>query len=69
MIILQEDSRFGGVGSDLAAQVMEDCFEYLDAPVRRVASLDTPIPFAKPLEKNYLPVDRFAETMKELLAY
>ncbi|PCE63788.1 alpha-ketoacid dehydrogenase subunit alpha/beta [Sediminicola luteus] len=69
MIILQEDSRFGGVGSDLAAQVMEDCFEYLDAPVRRVASLDTPIPFAKPLEKNYLPVDRFAETMQELLAY
>ena len=55
LIILQEDSLFGGVASDISAMVMEHCFEYLDAPVKRVASLDTPIPFAKNLENNYLP--------------
>ena len=45
VIILQEDTLFGGVASDLSAMIMEDCFEYLDAPVKRVASIDTPIPF------------------------
>ncbi len=69
LIILQEDSLFGGVASDIAALVMENCFEYLDAPVKRVASIETPIPFAKKLEANYLPKDRFIEDLMALLAY
>ncbi|QLG46962.1 alpha-ketoacid dehydrogenase subunit alpha/beta [Costertonia aggregata] len=69
LIILQEDSLFGGVASDISALVMENCFEHLDAPVRRVASLETPIPFAKNLENNYLPKARFKAVLDELLAY
>ncbi|WP_394749071.1 alpha-ketoacid dehydrogenase subunit alpha/beta [Spongiimicrobium salis] len=69
LIILQEDSLFGGIGSDISALVMENCFEYLDGPVRRVASLETPIPFAKTLEKNYLPKDRFTKELLQLLDY
>ena len=69
LIILQEDSLFGGIASDISALVMENCFEYLDAPVRRVASLETPIPFSKKLEDNYLPKNRFENILLELLAY
>ena len=69
LIILQEDSIFGGVASDISAVVMENCFEYLDAPVKRVASLETPIPFLKKLENNYLPKNRFRNELKALLAY
>ncbi len=69
LIILQEDSLFGGVASDISALVMENCFEYLDAPVKRVASLETPIPFAKNLENNYLPKERFTEALLDLLRY
>ena len=56
VILLTEDSAFGSVMSDISAMIMEECFESLDAPVRRVASLDTPIPFDEALEKQYLPV-------------
>lgn len=69
IIILQEDSLFGGIASDISALVMENCFEYLDAPVRRVASLETPIPFAKNLEDNYLPKKRFEKELLDLMAY
>lgn len=69
LIILQEDSLFGGIASDISASVMENCFEYLDAPVKRVASIETPIPFAKKLEDNYMAKGRFEEALKELLAY
>ena len=69
LIILQEDSLFGGIASDISALVMEHCFEYLDAPVKRVASLETPIPFAKNLENNYLAKARFKEALTQLLAY
>jgi len=69
VIILQEDSMFGGIASDISAMIMEHCFEFLDAPVRRVASLETPVPFAKQLEKQYLPKDRFEIVLKELLDY
>lgn len=69
VIILQEDSTFGGVASDISALITENCFEYLDAPVRRVASLETPIPFAENLEKQYLPKERFEEELIKLLAY
>lgn len=69
LIILQEDSLFGGIASDISALVCENRFEYLDAPIKRVASLQTPIPFAKNLENNYLPKNRFLKALKELLAF
>jgi len=69
VIILQEDSMFGGIASDISAMIMEDCFEYLDGPVKRVASLDSPIPFTKALEDQYLPKSRFEIALKELMAY
>ena len=68
-IILQEDSIFGGIASDISAMIMENCFEYLDAPVKRVASLETPIPFDKTLEEQYLPKKKFEQTLLELIAY
>ena len=69
VIILQEDIMFGGIASDLSALITENCFEDLDAPVKRCASIETPIPFAKQLENKYLPKIRFVEDLKELLAY
>jgi 2-oxoisovalerate dehydrogenase E1 component len=69
VIIFQEDSMFGGVASDISALIMENCFEFLDAPVKRVASLDSPIPFTKALEDQYLPKARFEVVLNELLAY
>jgi 2-oxoisovalerate dehydrogenase E1 component len=69
LIILQEDSMFGGMASDISAMVVEECFEYLDAPVKRVASMETPIPFATNLEEQYLPNKRFKEDLTALLAY
>jgi 2-oxoisovalerate dehydrogenase E1 component len=68
-IILQEDSLFGGIASDISALISENCFENLDAPVIRVASLETPIPFAPNLEKQYLPKDKFERELLKLLAY
>ena len=68
-IILQEDSLFGGLASDISAGIMEHCFEYLDAPVKRVASMETPIPFASQLEQQYLPKNRFETALKALLVY
>lgn len=69
VIIYQEDSLFGGIASDLSAMIMENCFEYLDGPVKRVASLETPIPFTKALEDQYLPKGRFEECLLELIKY
>ncbi len=69
LIILQEDSLFGGIASDISALVMENCFEHLDAPVKRVGSLETPIPFAKALEDNYMSKGRFENALLQLLAY
>lgn len=69
VLLLQEDSAFGGIGSDLSAMIAETCFEYLDAPIHRVASLETPIPFAAALETQYLAKSRLVRTLKELLAY
>ena len=68
-IVLHEDSLFGGIASDISALLMENCFEYLDAPVKRVASLNTPIPFIKALEDQYLPKGRFEKELLELLDY
>ena len=68
-IILQEDSLFGGIASDISALIMEHCFEHLDAPVKRVASMETPIPFVNQLENQYLAKGKFEDALKELLAY
>ncbi|MBS7253902.1 alpha-ketoacid dehydrogenase subunit alpha/beta [Flavobacterium branchiicola] len=68
-IIYQEDTLFGGIASDISALIMENCFEYLDAPVKRVASLDTPIPFTKALEDQFLAKSRFEEVLFEVLRY
>ena len=69
VIILQEDSMFGGIASDISALISEHCFEDLDAPIKRVAGLETPIPFAADLEREYLANDRFDDALKELIAY
>jgi 2-oxoisovalerate dehydrogenase E1 component len=69
VILLQEDTLFGGISSDISAMIMEDCFEYLDGPVKRVTSLDTPVPFTKSLEDQYLPKSRFEKALFELLKY
>jgi 2-oxoisovalerate dehydrogenase E1 component len=69
VIILHEDTLTGGIGAELAAWINENLFEHLDAPVIRVASLDTPIPFAPTLEKNFLPQARLRQKIEELLRY
>jgi 2-oxoisovalerate dehydrogenase E1 component len=69
VLIVQEDSLFGGISSDLSALINEHCFEYLDAPVKRVASLETPIPFEPSLETQYLGKNRLEKTINELLNY
>jgi len=69
VIILQEDSLFGGIASDISAHIMENAFEYLDAAVQRVGSLDTPIPFANSLEQQYLAKRNFETALKALLDY
>ena len=57
VLIVHEDNLTGGFGAEVAAIIAEDAFEYLDAPVRRVAAIDTPIPFAPPLEREYMPLE------------
>ncbi len=69
VIVLHEDTLFGGLGGELAAYISEHLFEHLDGPVLRVASLDTPVPFAGPLEQQFLPVDRFRDAVRRLAAY
>ena len=68
-LILQEDTLFGGIASDISALISEKCFHYLDAPVVRVGSLETPIPFSKNLENNYLPKNRLYQEILNLLNY
>ena len=69
VIVLHEDTLFGGIGGELASEIAEHCFEYLDAPVKRVASLDTAVPFHPNLEVNFLPQQRLEKAVEELLAY
>lgn len=68
-IILQEDCLFGGIASDISSLITENCFESLDAPVKRVGSLDTPVPFAKILEDGFLPAERWKDDLQKLLDY
>ena len=69
LMILHEDNLTGGIGGEISAWVAEHCFEHLDAPIMRCASLDTPIPFNKTLEKQFLANDRLDEMMEKLLSY
>jgi 2-oxoisovalerate dehydrogenase E1 component len=69
VLILHEDTLIGGIGGELAAWINEHCFEHLDAPVMRCASLDTPVPFNKELEQNFLAKARLHEQVQKLLNY
>lgn len=69
VLVLHEDCLTGGIGGEIAAWISEHCFESLDAPVLREASLDTPVPFAAHLEKNFLPNERLEQRVESLLAY
>ena len=68
-IVLHEDTLVGGIAGEVAAYISEHLFTSLDAPVMRVGSLDTPVPFAISLEKNFLPKDRFKKRLQELAEY
>ncbi|UKN01923.1 dehydrogenase E1 component subunit alpha/beta [Paracrocinitomix mangrovi] len=69
VLILHEDCLTGGIGGEISARITEECFEYLDAPVMREASLDTPVPFDGELEKNFMPKDRFEQKIQDLINY
>ncbi|MEZ4923922.1 MAG: dehydrogenase E1 component subunit alpha/beta [Crocinitomicaceae bacterium] len=69
VIVMHEDCETGGIGGEIAARIAEDCFEYLDAPVMREGSLDTPVPFDGELEKNFFPKERFEEKLLKLVNY
>ncbi|HEX7084189.1 MAG TPA: alpha-ketoacid dehydrogenase subunit beta [Gaiellaceae bacterium] len=70
VLVLHEDTRTGGFGGEIAATIAEEAFEDLDAPVRRIAAPDTPVPFSPPLEKAFIPqVDDVVRGLEELLEY
>ena len=69
VLILHEDTLIGGVGGEISAWITENCFQLLDAPVLRCASLDTPIPFNMDLEKNFMAYTRIGEVVAKLLSY
>ena len=69
VLILHEDTLTGGIGGEIAAWIAEHCFEWLDAPVVRCASLDTPVPFNLELEQQFLAKSRLGEAIQKLLAY
>jgi 2-oxoisovalerate dehydrogenase E1 component len=69
VLLLHEDTLTGGIGGEIAAWIAENCFELLDAPVIRCASLDTPIPFNIELEKNFMAYARLGEAVDKLMYY
>ena len=68
-LVLHEDTYIGGIGGEIAAWIAQNCFEFLDAPVMRCASLDTPVPFNTELEKNFLAKSRLDEMIQKLINY
>jgi 2-oxoisovalerate dehydrogenase E1 component beta subunit len=69
-LIVHEDTLTGGIGAELAALISEHAFQYLDAPIKRVASLDTPVPFAPPLEEFFLPdTNKIVSALREIGSY
>ena len=69
VLLLHEDTLTGGIGGEIAAWIAENCFEFLDAPVIRCGSLDSPIPFNIELEKNFMAYSRLDDCIKKLLKY
>ncbi|OUC08783.1 pyruvate dehydrogenase, partial [Litorilinea aerophila] len=70
ILIVHSANRLAGVGAELAAQIAEDAFEWLDAPIRRLGGADTPIPFSPPLEDAYRPdAEKIYRLARELAAY
>jgi len=69
VVVLHEDSLTGGIGGELASRITEECFEYLDAPVTRCASLDTPIPFNAALEVTFMANNRLRTTLDKVLSF
>ncbi|HXS35107.1 MAG TPA: dehydrogenase E1 component subunit alpha/beta [Flavipsychrobacter sp.] len=69
VLLLHEDTLTGGIGGELGAWISENCFENLDAPIVRCASLDTPVPFAIELEQNFLAKSRLHESVQKLMSY
>ena len=69
VIVLHEDCLAGGIGGEISALISEYCFEFLDAPVMRVASLNSPVPFAESIEKIFLPKSRLNSAVDRLLSY
>lgn len=69
VLVLTEDSTFGSLASEISAIISEECFEYLDAPVMRLGSAETPIPFAAALEEGYLPKTKLKEKIQQLIDY
>jgi 2-oxoisovalerate dehydrogenase E1 component len=69
VLVLTEDTFTGSIASDIAAWISENCFQWLDAPVKRLGSLDTPVPLAKTLEDNFLPWNRLKKTVEDLLSW
>jgi 2-oxoisovalerate dehydrogenase E1 component beta subunit len=70
VLIVHEDSRTGGIGESLAAIIQEEAFESLDAPVRVIGALDTPVPYSPPLEEFFLPSeDEIEQAARLLVAY
>lgn len=69
VLVLHEDTLTGGIGAEIVAHIAQNHFRELDAPVSRLASLDTPVPFCAPLEKNFLPLGRLRSALDQLLAF
>ncbi len=70
VLVLHEDNLTGGVGAEISSIISENCFEYLDAPVMRLASIDTPIPFTDDIEQNiYFPKSKINDTVEYLINY
>lgn len=69
VLVLHEDCITGGIGAEIAAWISESLFNHLDAPVMRLGSLDTPVPFSSKLEQNFLPKDRLPQKIQELLEF
>lgn len=69
VLLLHEDTLVGGIGGEVAAWIAENCFQYLDAPVMRCASLDTPVPFNTELERNFLAKARLEKAIKKIIDY
>ena len=69
VLVLTEDTLTGSIASDISAWIMENCFQWLDAPVKRLGSLDTPVPLAKTLEDAFLPWGRLKAAVEELQSF